>query len=383
MRMEEKLQYKKAKTWQIALATMTGAGQMVFYMLMTSATYIGNANFGILVAVTGVIITASRILDGVTDPLIAYFLERFDSKRFGKVRFSIMVGWALMALATTLMCNLGPALYLTGIAGIIYFIVCYAIYIIGYTFVSIAGAINANILTNDPKQRPTLAVWNTTYSYLTPMIMSMVSMAVILPKFDNIQGTPYFGTLNIVVIVISLVFYILACIGIAPYDVPESFESIGSVEQEDAKPSLQDMKALIKENKELQRYIVSASSDKLAQTIGSAAVVSTMLYGIMLGSMAMATILSAVSMLPSILFAVIGAKIAGKRGSRHVMIQWTWACIVINLLYAVFLLFAPTSQVGGLMNGEVTGFPVVGCFDKNPSSFVISSHCSQRATHMA
>ena len=62
MRMEEKLQYKKAKTWQIALATMTGAGQMVFYMLMTSATYIGNANFGILVAVTGVIITASRIL---------------------------------------------------------------------------------------------------------------------------------------------------------------------------------------------------------------------------------------------------------------------------------------------------------------------------------
>lgn len=358
MRMEEKLQYKKAKTWQIALATMTGAGQMVFYMLMTSATYIGNANFGILVAVTGVIITASRILDGVTDPLIAYFLERFDSKRFGKVRFSIMVGWALMALATTLMCNLGPALHLTGIAGIIYFIVCYAIYIIGYTFVSIAGAINANILPNDPKQRPTLAVWNTTYSYLTPMIMSMVSMAVILPKFDNIQGTPYFGTLNIVVIVISLVFYILACIGIAPYDVPESFESIGSVEQEDAKPSLQDMKALIKENKELQRYIVSASSDKLAQTIGSAAVVSTMLYGIMLGSMAMATILSAVSMLPSILFAVIGAKIAGKRGSRHVMIQWTWACIVINLLYAVFLLFAPTSQVGGLMNGEVTGMAI-------------------------
>ena len=35
--MEEKLQYKKAKTWQIALATMTGAGQMVFYMLMKNA----------------------------------------------------------------------------------------------------------------------------------------------------------------------------------------------------------------------------------------------------------------------------------------------------------------------------------------------------------
>lgn len=27
--------YKRAKTWQIALAMMPGAGQMVFYMLMT------------------------------------------------------------------------------------------------------------------------------------------------------------------------------------------------------------------------------------------------------------------------------------------------------------------------------------------------------------
>ena len=42
--MDEATKYNRAKTWQIALATMTGAGQMVFYMLMTSATYIGNAN---------------------------------------------------------------------------------------------------------------------------------------------------------------------------------------------------------------------------------------------------------------------------------------------------------------------------------------------------
>ncbi len=357
--METNVQYKRAKTWQIALATMTGAGQMVFYMLMTSATYIGNANFAILVAVTGVIITASRLLDGVTDPLIAYFLERFEGRKIGKVRFSIMLGWAVMALATTLMCNIGPKLNLSGVLGIVFFVVCYAIYIIGYTFVSIAGQINANILTNDPKQRPTIAVWNTTYSYLTPMIMSVVSMAVILPKFDNIQGTPYFGELNIVVILVSLVFYILACIGIAPYDVPESYECIKKEGEEEVKPDFKDMVNLIKENKELQRYIVAASSDKLAQTIGSASVVATMLYGIMLGSMAMSTILSAISMLPSIIFAIIGANIAGKKGNRYVMIQWTWSCIVINIIYAVFLFFAPTTKVGGLMSGKISTLAII------------------------
>ena len=83
--------YNRAKTWQIALAMMTGAGQMTFYMLMTSATYIGNANFGILVAVTGIIITASRLFDGITDPIVAYVIERFNSK-YGKIRIFMMLG---------------------------------------------------------------------------------------------------------------------------------------------------------------------------------------------------------------------------------------------------------------------------------------------------
>ena len=149
-----------------------------------------------------------------------------------------------------------------------------------------------NILTNDPKQRPTIGVWSTAYSYLVPMIMSVVASAVILPRFNNIQGTEYFATYNVVVILVSLFFYILACIGIAPYDIPENFEGIKKDGETDEKPSFKDMLALIKENKELQRFIMAATSDKLAQTIGSAAVVSTMLNGIMLGSMAISSIRS-------------------------------------------------------------------------------------------
>ena len=121
IREENGVTYKRAKTWHIALAMMTGAGQMAFYLLMNGATYIGNSNFGILVAVTGLIITGSRLLDGITDPVIAFFLERFNS-RFGKVRFSIMFGWLLMAIATTLMCNIGAKLSLTGAAGIAFIV---------------------------------------------------------------------------------------------------------------------------------------------------------------------------------------------------------------------------------------------------------------------
>lgn len=345
--------YSRAKTWQIALTTMTGIGQMVFYVLMTSATYIGNANFGILVAVTGVIITFSRLFDGITDPIIALVMERFKSKH-GKIRFFTMIGWATMSVATTLMCNIGPKLHLEGALGIAFFVLCYVIYIIGYTFCSISGQINANVLTNDPKQRPTISVWNTAYSYLAPMIMSVVSMSVILPKFNNIQSTQYFETLNIVVIAVSFVFYLLSCIGVSKFDKPENFENIKIGKEKEEKPSFKDMVNLIKSNKELQRYIIAAGSDKLAQTIGSASVVSTMLFGIIVGSMSLSSILSAIAMLPSIIFAVIGSKIAGKKGSLKVMVDWSKICIVVNIIYAAFILFAPASMIGDLMNKKAS-----------------------------
>lgn len=86
---QDGIQYRHARTWQIAFAMLYGAGQMCLYMLMTYATYIGNSNFGILVGVTGVVITASRIFDGITDPICAYIsgytLEGIASSMMGPV----------------------------------------------------------------------------------------------------------------------------------------------------------------------------------------------------------------------------------------------------------------------------------------------------------
>lgn len=351
--------YQRAKTWQIALAMMNGAGQMAFYMLLADATYIGNVNFGVLIAVTGIIITVARIFDGITDPLIAYIVERFNSK-FGKIRIFMMIGWAFMALATTLMCNIFPHLGFTGATGIALFVLSYMIYIIGYTFVTVSGSMIGNVMTNDPSQRPTLSVWSTAYSYLIPMVMSMVARVLILPRHGNIQGTSYFSELNIVIILVSLAFYVIACIGVAPYDKMENFEGISLSKSKEEKPSLKDMMALIKENKELQRYILAACSDKLAQTIGSASVVSTMLFGIWIGSLSMATILSVIAMLPSMIFAIVGAKLSAKHGNMKTMCDWTKICIGVNVAYALFLLFAPISEIGKMMSGTASSMLVAG-----------------------
>ena len=335
--------YRRAKLWQIILSQLSTAAPMCFYVLMSYATYIGNSGYGILVAVTGIVMTASRVFDGVTDPVCAFIIERVNT-RFGKIRIFMLAGWAVMALATTAMCNWGAG-HLSGVSGLIFFIVCYMVYIVGYTLSGISGAMVGPVMTNDPKQRPMLSVWSTIFSYLTPMIISMVTMLAVLPKYDNVIAIPFLSELNLIVVAFALVYYLAACAGIAAFDKPENFVGVSAEKKEEQKTSFKDMWSLIKDNKELQRYMVAACSDKLTQTIGGAAVVSTMLYGIMIGNLSISTIISTVAMLPSIIFAIVGAKLAGKQGNKKTMVVWTWVCIAFNALFALFLLVSDTTSI--------------------------------------
>ena len=76
--------YRRAKTWQIALASCSSGIGMSFYVLLGLASYVANAGYGIATAVVGLILTATRILDGVTDPIIAIIIDKMNTK-FGKI----------------------------------------------------------------------------------------------------------------------------------------------------------------------------------------------------------------------------------------------------------------------------------------------------------
>ena len=97
-------------------------------------------------------------------------------------------------------------------------------------------------------------------------------------------------------------------------------------------------------NRPLQCYIVSATSDKIAQQTAAQSVITTMLFGILIGNMGLSTLLSVIGMLPSILFAVVGAKYAGKHGSQKTMVAWTWISIFVGLaMFAFFVIIDPKS----------------------------------------
>ena len=332
------VRYRRAKLWQIILVAFNALNGMAVYILFNNYVgYAANLGFGIATLAVGGLLTFTRIFDAVTDPLLAFLYDRVNTP-FGKIRPLLALGWFVQSIGLLLVFWLGAGKGM----GVMAFVLFYMLYILGYTIINMTAQTLPALLTNDPKQRPTVGVWQTALNYVIPMVLTVVLNNVILPRFGNEYTLGFLKTAALVVVGISFLGMVLVAIGISAFDKPENFKGLGK--KADERLKVKDMIGVLAHNKPLQCYIVSASSDKIAQTAASTGIVATMLSGILIGNMQLATILTVAGMLPSIIFAVIGAKYAGKHGHKESIVRWTWACIgagVVSILF--FVLIDPKS----------------------------------------
>ena len=201
--------YRRAKTWEIAFSQMNNVSAMIFYTLVGLMSYLQNAGYGIAVAVAGIILTATRVFDGLVDPLLALIIDKVNF-RFGKLRFFMLTGWAIRSLAILLLFVWGSG---KGF-GVVFFLVVYVVYIVGSSLNDIAGQKSGPVLTNDPRQRPVIQVWATVYSYLVPAAFSIISTVVFLPRHGNQFTVGMLREVAIVFVICSLVLQMLARIGV-------------------------------------------------------------------------------------------------------------------------------------------------------------------------
>ena len=323
------VQYRRAKLWQIILIAFNAFNGMAVYFLIGLASYSASIGYGIATLVVGGLLTFTRIFDAVTDPLLAFVYDRVNPP-FGKVRPLMILGWAIQSAGLLCMFNF----FSSKGHGIPTFLGFYMLYVIGYTIINMTAQTLPALLTNDPKQRPTVGVWQTVFNYITPMALNIVVYTVIMPAMGGGFNQAFLNTVTWLCVGISLIGVILVCIGVAEYDKPENFEGIGKKEH----LKLRDMVDVLGHNKPLQSYIISASSDKIAQQAASASIVSTMMNGILIGNMGLATTLSVIGMFPSIIFAILGARYAGKHGNKESIVTWTRLCIIANTVMIAFFI---------------------------------------------
>ena len=341
------VQYRKAKLWQIILVAFNAFNGMAVYFLIGLASYSASIGYGIATVAVGGLLTFTRIFDAITDPLLAFIYDRFNT-RFGKVRPLMLIGWAIQTAGLVCMFNF----FSSKGHGIPTFLGFYLLYVIGYTIVNMTAQTLPALMTNDPKQRPTVGVWQTVLNYLTPMALNIIVYTKLMPAMGGSFNQEFLNVTTWMCVAISFVGVLLVCIGISEYDRPENFRGIRN-----ERLKVRDMLDVLKNNRPLQSYILSAASDKIAQQASSASIVSTMLNGILIGDMGLATTLSMIGMLPSILFAAYGARYAGRHGHKESIVTWTRNCIFANI--AIILFFVLVRRTAGTASIAVMGVTMI------------------------
>ena len=140
-----------------------------------------------------VILTGMRIFDGVTDPVIGFFIDKTNGK-YGKFRPYIVIGYLLMAISSLVL------FFTTSLVPVIlrplYFIIVYSVYIIGYTFQTAVVKSGQSVITNDMKQRPMITFFDSTFIMFAHGLVAFYVSVYLIEKYKTFQSQALFSEIG-------------------------------------------------------------------------------------------------------------------------------------------------------------------------------------------
>lgn len=339
----------RAKGWEIALYALNNTSTNLYAMAFMYVSYFLVGIVGASVAFAGILATILRVWDGVTDPIIGFVVDKTNGK-FGKNRPFIVLGQLIMAISTALIFMVCPTLPQAG--RLPFYIVFYVIYIIGYTAQCVVTKSAQTCLTNDPKQRPLFTVYDSIYNVLIFSLMPVYITSFMVPKFntydasgnilvDAFSNPDFFRSLWAICAVFSAVCAACAVLGLWRKDRKEFFGT--------GKPQLlrlRDYVEVLKNNRAIQMLCVSACSDKLTMSMQRNAIVTTMLFGIIIGDYNQYAAFSGITGLMGVVVPVLLVIfVARNMGQKQALLVGTWGGIGAAVILFGMLHFGDPTQI--------------------------------------
>ncbi len=342
--MENKnLVYNRAKFWQMALFPLNNTATNVYLFFLGYISYYAVGVAGLLFPVISIVITAMRIVDGFTDPIIGFFIDKTDG-RFGKFRPAMILGNVILGVSMLLMVNtvhLFPEQL-----RLLVFSFYYLLYVIGYTFQTACTKAGQTCLTNDPKQRPTFSLYDGVYNIFLFAGFPVIVLNVMVPKhttatIEGLNSLSFHQEFALVSVALSAVLTVLAVIGIMQKDRTEFF-GLGKKAE---KVQLKDYIDTLKNNRAIQMLIFAASTDKLANTTARNLTVMLIIFAITTGNESLPGSMGAIVALPSMLLLIFGIIYARKKGQKKALVDSTWIALISALTVSALILFGPMSTL--------------------------------------
>jgi Na+/melibiose symporter-like transporter len=326
--MDSEFRYHRARVWQIGLFALNNTAVNLYYMMMLYISYYAAGVLGLTVAVVSTLLAGLNILDGITDPIIGWIIDR-TSGRFGKFRPFMLAGNLVLigVLALMALCRLAPEA-----ARLPFLIICFIIYDVGYTLQFDVTRAAQAALTNDPKQRPVFSAFDMVLNVILYVGVSMLVTNYLVPKHgDFTEGL--FMELFVITAAASLACTVLAVVGIAGKDKPEFYAPLGRQD----KPKLRDLWGVLRCNRNVRMLILCAGSDKLFSNITTNATVTIILFGIVCGDYALAGQTNMYVFAPSIIISLLCVAYARRKGQKRALLLGTYGAICAN--FVIFFLF--------------------------------------------
>ena len=204
----------RAKFYQLALFPMNNGATNVYFVLILSYVATFGENILGLVGFASIMVTAMRLFDAVTDPIIGALMDKTNTK-FGKFRPFMVIGNVIMAVSVIVLYVLTPMIPATmKWARYVAFTVLYAIWVIGYTFQTSVTRAAQPVLTDDPNQRPLFTIFNTIGSLAGMGVMQFIGPILAGDGFFGDYNATWFAIMTPIGIVMSVLLTVLAIIGI-------------------------------------------------------------------------------------------------------------------------------------------------------------------------
>ena len=353
----------RAKPYQLVLFPLNNGATNVYFVLILS--YV--AQFGSSILKLGmfasIMVTAMRVCDAITDPVIGALMDR-TSTRIGKFRPFMILGSAVMAISVILLYVLLPLIPETMMAmRYICFTVVYFIWVIGYTFQTSCTRAGQTVLTNDPNQRPMFTIFNTVGSllgmgvmqFMIPLIKGMydVKDAAGVVVTSGYANPVVYRIITPIGIAISVLLTILAIIGIAEKDNPKYY-GIGGDKQEKIKVS--DYVEIIKNNKPMQRLMVAGAGCKLALAIATNTTVLLALYGIVMGNYnSLYLPMMVLGYVCAVPFFLLSMRTSQKKGQRASLIRYVSVALICYVGVLALLIFSQYGTASRMLSFPFSG----------------------------
>lgn len=325
---KEKLSYALVNMGNIPIMTLINTYLLIFYTNVC----------GLDPAACATLFLLARVMDGISDPIVGFFIDHMPNTRMGHFRPTLIIGTIVCSL-NFLLLWFGPMMFTGG-----KLIIAYVSYLlIGITFDIMDISLNSvlPVMTADAGERNKLSALKGV-AYLIGGSIVMIAAPLILGEASNREG---YVTMIAVFTAVIFFFSIIGTLGIRERIQPKP----------EQKYTMSELFKIMS-----QKPVAILFLTTLISTIGSniGSTVNTYYFTYILGDLKVSSVLALISIITILPAAVLAPKLIGKFGKKELLIFLSIFSVSLPLLRLIDVKSIPilmiTSLIVGLCSGLVS-----------------------------